>query len=221
MASLPEHLMPVPPERERLPREVMAEHQRDRIIAASIGVFAKRGYHATTVDHIIAAAKTAVGSFYSLFEGKEDCFLAAYDRIVASGREQIEAAIPPDADQPEKVCHALAALLSLIAAEPSHARLALVEAQTAGPVALARYQASLDRVVPELRRCRKASPVGEELPASLELATLGGIVWYLQQRIVLGEIADPPALLPDLVEIALEPYVGPKQAERLLASVSS
>jgi AcrR family transcriptional regulator len=219
MASLPEHLMPVPADRQPLPREVMAEHQRDRVIAAAIEVFAKRGYPATTVDHIVAAARIGVGSFYALFDGKPDCFLAAYDRIVAESRERIEASLPAGAEQPQKVCSALHTLLELIGAEPLRARLVLVEAQTAGPEALARYEASLDRIVPELRRCRAASPVAAELPQTLEVATLGGVVWFLQQRIVLGEIGDAPTLLPELAEIVLEPYVGREESERLLAAL--
>lgn len=218
MPSLPEHLMPVPVGREPLPREVMAEHQRRHVLDAAIGVFAKRGYPATTVDHIVAAAKVGVSSFYSFFAGKEECFLAAFDLIAAEGRERIAARVPAEAEQPEKVCAALEALLELLAAEPLRARIALVEAQTAGATARARYQACLDQVVPELRRCRAASPVGEELPGTMEVAVLGGVVWFLQQRIVLGEIADAPALLPDLVEIVLEPYVGPERAAALLAA---
>jgi AcrR family transcriptional regulator len=221
MAALPEHLASVPVGRERLSREVMVEHQRDRVLAAAIGVFAKRGYPATTVDHIVAAAKVGVGNFYSLFDGKPDCFLAAFERIVAEGREQIEAQIPPDAEQPEKVAVALRALLELLGAEPLRARVALVEAQTAGPEALARYQACLDAIVPELRRCRAASQIADELPETLEVATLGGVVWFLQQRIVLGELGDAPGLLPDLAEIVLEPYLGREQTERLLATLAA
>jgi AcrR family transcriptional regulator len=212
--------MQVPVGRERLPREVMLEHQRDRVIAAAIEVFAKRGYPATTVDHIVAAAKIGVGNFYSFFAGKEECFLVAYDRVLAEARERIEARIPAAAEQPEKVGFALRALLEQLAAEPLRARLALVEAQTAGAAALGRYQATLDGLASELRRCRAASPLAEQLPETLEVAILGGVVWFLQQRIVLGEV-DRPGLLSDLVEIVLEPYVGPERATQLLATISA
>jgi AcrR family transcriptional regulator len=221
VAALPEHLTSAPVGREPLAREVMVEHQRDRVLAGAIGVFAKRGYPATTVDHIVAAAKVSVGNFYTLFDGKPDCFLAAFERIVAEGCAKVEARVPADAEQPQKVVFALRALLELLAAEPLRARVALVEAQTAGPEALARYQAAIDALAPALRRCRDASPVAAELPATLEVATLGGAVWFLQQRIVLGEIGDAAALLPDLVEIVLEPYLGREESERLLAAVSS
>jgi AcrR family transcriptional regulator len=218
MVTLPDRLKPVPVGRERLPREVMAEQQRDHVLDAAVGVFAKRGYPATTVDNIVAAAHVGVGTFYSLFDGKEDCFLAAYDRVVADARERIAAAIPADAPWPEQVYAALRSALEMIVAEPLRARLALVESQTAGSAALARCEQTVDELVPLLRRGREGSPVAADLPATLDVATVGGLLWFLQQRIVLGELDDADRLLPDAVEIAIEPYLGPAATKRLLAA---
>jgi AcrR family transcriptional regulator len=218
MVSLPDRLMPGPVGRERLSRDVMAEQQRDHVLDAAIGVFAKRGYPATTVDNIVAAARIGVGTFYSFFDGKEDCFLAAYDRVVADARERIAAAIPADASWPEQASAALRSALELIAAEPLRARLVLVESQTAGRAGLARYERTVDELVPLLRRGREHSPFAEELPRTLDVATAGGLLWSLQQRIVLGEAHEVDRFLPDAVEIAIEPYLGPAATERLLAS---
>lgn len=212
--------MPVEVGREPLSREVMERHQRDRVLPGALEVFAKRGYPATTVDHIVAAAKVSVGSFYSLFDGKEECFLAVLDRAIADAKEELASSLPADASQPDRVLAALVALLRLIAADPLRARVVLVEAQTAGPAALARYQAAIDQAVPELYGCRGASPIGSELPDTLELATIGGLLWFLQQRIVLGEAATVPGLLPEVAEIVIEPYLGREQTKRLLAAAS-
>jgi AcrR family transcriptional regulator len=218
MPSLPAHLMSVPVGRTKLPREVMESHQRERVLDAATEVFAKRGYPATTVDHIVAAAKIGVGTFYSLFEGKEDCFLQAYDRILAEARERVAAAVPPEAPWPEQACAALRSALQLIAAEPLRARLVLVESQTAGPAGLTRFERTVDELLPLLRRGRQHSPIAEQLPTVLEVAALGGLLWFLQQRIVLGELGDVDRLLPDAVRIAIEPYLGPADTERLLAA---
>jgi len=206
MASLPEPLSASPVGQQRLSRQVLAEHQRDRILEASIDVFAKRGYQGTTVDHIVAAAQIGVGSFYELFAGKEDCFLRAYERIAVAARERIAAAIPIGAPWPEQALAALRALLELVEAEPFQARLALIEAQTAGPAALARYEETIDAVIPLLARGRDSSPLGGELPPRLEEAILGGFAWYLQQRVALGgEFGSAAERLPDALEIVVEP----------------
>src|SRR5262245_66510979 len=96
MTRLPEHLMPASVGTERVSKEVLEDHQRRRVLDVAIDTFAKRGFQATTVDHIVAAAKVGVGTFYELFRNKQDCFMRGYERIVKSGREQITAAIPAD-----------------------------------------------------------------------------------------------------------------------------
>lgn len=219
MASLPEHLSAKPAGRSRLPREVMERHQRDRILAAAGGVIAKRGYNATTVDHIVSAAGIGVGTFYSLFDNKEDCFLQAYDRIIVTGVEEMAAAILSGRPWPEQACAGLRALLRAIASRPLEARLALVEVQTAGPAALAHHERTLASLTPFLQAGRESSPLADELPATLETAIAGGVLWFLQQRIVMGELDDVESLLPDLAAVVIEPYFGTAEVDRCVAII--
>jgi AcrR family transcriptional regulator len=221
MASLPEHLMPTAVGRDQLPREVVAEHQRARVLVAATEVFAKRGYQATTVDHIVSAASIGVGSFYSHFDGKQACFLAAYDQIVAAGRRRVAEATPPRATWPEKLGICLRVLLELIEEEPFAARIALVEVQTAGAEALERHERNLDEAAKQLRLGREHSEVAGELPEALEFATIGGLTWFLQQRVAVGETANATALLPELLEIVAEPYLGERATAELAARIGA
>jgi len=218
MVSLPEHLQAKPAGRHRLSPEVRAEHQRERILDAAIAVFADRGYQGTTIDNIVAAAKVGVGSFYELFDNKPDCFVQAYTRVVADARAQIAAAIPAGAEWPEQACAALRSLLELIEAEPQRARVALVEVQTAGAEALTRHEETVDSVIPLLARGRAENPELAELPSHIEEAIVGGLAWLLQQRLAQGEFEGAEAYLPDVLEIAVVPYVGREKAASLLAA---
>jgi AcrR family transcriptional regulator len=220
MVSLPEHLAKGPVGHERLPRDVIEEQQRTRILDAATQIFAKRGYQSTTVDHIVSGAKIGVGTFYSLFSGKEDCFLQAYERNLAIGREEVAERVSADAEWPHLACSVLLAVLELIAAEPLRARLILVEAQTAGNAALDRYEGTIDELVPVLRRGREHSPFADELPETLEVAILGGLLWFLQQRVVLGELDGLEQRLPEVASIVLEPYLSKEGTDRLVESVA-
>lgn len=217
MASLPPHLLKGPVGRDPLSRDVVEAHQRDRILDAATGVFAKRGFPNTTIDHIVAAAKVGVGSFYALFDGKEDCFAQVFDRVVEGGRERVLAAIPPKRPWGEQAVCALRALLEAIAEEPHAARIALIEVQTAGAQSLARYEALLESLTPMLRHARKLTSVGAELPETFEDASIAGVAWLLHQRLVAGEVENIQALLPDLVGLLVEPYVGEAEAATLLS----
>jgi AcrR family transcriptional regulator len=218
VSSLPENLMPPPSRRAALPREVRIEHQRRNVLDAATEVFSKRGYPGTTVDHIIAAARIGYSSFYELFEGKEDCLLQAYDHIAADVWEQISVAVPAPAPWSEQVCVALRATLVAISAAPQAARVALVEVQTAGPAALASYERTHDAIVPLLRRGREQSPYAEQLPETLEEATIGGVAWLLHQRLVRGEVETIDEVYPELVQIVIGPYLGEDEAARLAAA---
>jgi AcrR family transcriptional regulator len=220
MVSLPEHLAKGPVGHERLPRDVIEEQQRSRILEAATEIFAKRGYRSTTVDHIVSGAKIGVGTFYSHFSGKEDCFLQAYEQNLAIGRERVAERVPADAEWPQMACSVLLTVLELIAAEPLPARLILVEAQTAGDTALDRYEETIDELVPVLRQGREHSPFAEDLPDSLEVAILGGLLWFLQQRVVLGELDGLEQRLPEVANIVLEPYLTEEGTDRLVQSVA-
>ncbi len=208
--------MPSPIGREPFPPQVVAEHQRDRVIDAAIEVFAKRGYRGTTVGHLVSGAKVGVNSFYALFDGKEECFLAVYDRIVVESRERMAAAVPAATPWSEQVTAVLRALLKLIEEKPLAARIALIEVHTVGPTAWARHERDLDELAKLLRDGRGHSSVREELPDTLEVATVGGLAWLLQQRIAIGEAADIGQLLPEVLEIVLEPYLGERATAELI-----
>lgn len=206
MASLPEHLQAAPVGRERLPREELERQRRDRVLDASAAVFAGRGYRASTVDDLVAAARIGVGSFYSLFAGREDCFLALFDRTVEEARRAVAAAVSDDAPWPERCRAALRAVLELAAAEPDRARVVLVEAETAGPAAEARRARLLGEVAAALSGAREIERPDGPLPARFESATAAGLAWLLHRRLASGDPVRVEELLPEVTRIVLEAY---------------
>jgi AcrR family transcriptional regulator len=219
MAPVPAHLTGVPIGERELARETKLEHQRRRILHAATAVFAKRGYQATKVSHVVKAASSSTGHFYSLFESKEACFLAAYDLAIAEGTEAISVRIPADGAWPEQVAAALSALGEWIAAQNFAARLVIVETQSAGAAALARYQETLRGLVPLLRRGRELTPAGEALPKSLETSALGGVTWILHERLVASGFEPSAELHSELFKILAGPYLGEAETKRFLASI--
>jgi AcrR family transcriptional regulator len=218
MVSLPEVLAGTTPSRKSLPRGVREEHQRERVIAAAVDVFAKRGYPAATVEDLTDAAQIGVGTFYALFGGKEGCMLRTYDRVVADARASVLSAVGGGRTWADRVCLALRAVLSLVAEQPLAARIALIEVQTAGPEALHRYSDTIGEVVRAMRRGRAEYPASESLTPTLEEATVTGIAWLLHQRLAGGQVADVEGLFPELAQMILEPYLGREEALRLVAT---
>src|SRR4249919_2157447 len=139
------------PGRQPLSREFITQHQRARIIAALAAETVEKGYRAVTVADIVRSAGIARNTFYENFSSKEDCFLAACDYAVKEAKGRVvEAASRVDA-WPQRVGAGLAAFLEYVASEPALARTCIVEALSAGPAALQRYEESLQAFLPLFR----------------------------------------------------------------------
>ena len=203
-----------PPGRQPLSREFIVRHQRARIIAALAEESADKGYRRVTVADIVRRAGIARNTFYENFSSKEDAFLATQKYAVDEALRRVVEAAEEVESWPARVRAGLASFLNSVATEPALARTCFVEALSAGPAAVARYEESLQEFVPLFRIGRKVSPHGEELPETLEETIVGGIFWIIYQRIVDGESGGIEVLLPELVEFVLTPYVGDAAAHR-------
>jgi AcrR family transcriptional regulator len=75
----------------RLSRAERRRQTRARLLDASGQVFARRGFHAATVDEIAEAAGYTKGAVYSNFANKDELFLALLDQRLAAQLQQVEA----------------------------------------------------------------------------------------------------------------------------------
>jgi AcrR family transcriptional regulator len=211
-------LGPLPGGHHGLSREQILESQRERLLAAIARDVASRGYHAATITDLVKLASVSTRDFYEHFESKEECFLAAFDAVRDHLEELIAAAVADQPDWPHQVIAALRAVLQFFATETELARLCLVEPVSATPTIAIRFRTAVLACVPALAQGRQEMPDAEPLPPSTEDSLLGGIVSLATRSILAGETETLPALLSDLVEFTLGPYLGSDRAAELAAA---
>jgi AcrR family transcriptional regulator len=220
MRALPGSASRTPTGRRPIARDQLAVDQRRRILRAVAELVAKRGYHGTSVELIVRKARVGYATFYKNFEDKEACFLAFLDTSTELVWDSVDEAVAAEQGPwSRKVAVMLHTLFARIAAEPVFARASLVEALTAGPASVARYERALQRMVPILRPGRELNAHESELPETLEETIAGGIVWIAYQRLIVGEADHLEALVPETLEFALAPYIGEDEAVRAASEI--
>lgn len=215
-----ETLGPLPAGRHGFSPEQVAHNQRERLIAGLATAVAEKGYRAVTITDITKAARVSRRVFYANFEGKDECFLAAFEVVVGHIRELAAEAVSPLPDWPRRAIAAARVVLEFFAAEPDLARLCLVESQAAGSVVVARFHEAVHEVVPLLEQGRAERQSERELPPTTEESVIGALVLLAGRKVAAGEAEQLEDLLPDFTEFILAPYIGAEAASRLARSTA-
>lgn len=204
----------LPAGRHGLSRTFVEENQRQRIVDAVADVVSLTGYHAMSVEEIVAVAGVSRRTFYDKFHSKEDAFLAAYDAISKELLESIEAARDGSSTFPEGVVASLRAFLEYVAAHPQYGDACIVEVLAAGPRALERRNELMRALARLIHSDAEKTPRSMHPPALTAEAIVGGIYEIVYSRVLQGQTKELPALLPDLAYSVMLPYLGHQAAER-------
>jgi AcrR family transcriptional regulator len=164
-------------------RQQRAEATRGHLLAAARGVFAERGYHATSVAAITEAAATAHGTFYLYFKNKEDVFSEVMKEVLD---ELYRHSFTPfdelgDRFDPDRNVQRISAFLGVFTADGPLWR-ALLEAVLDSAVIEAQWLAHRARfqegVADRIRRFQAAGTM-EPFDADEVARALGGMLeWY-------------------------------------------
>jgi AcrR family transcriptional regulator len=168
------------------------------------------GYERTTVQSALDRAGVYRQAFYDSFADKEDCYLSALD----VGLEWVEAEMRGAAAKAPswrgQLRGALAGLLRFLDDEPDIGRALLVEVHAAGPRAVAKRTAAMERASALIDRGRLESD--GNAPAISAEAVVAGILAVLHTRLAAGQSDEFVSLLPELMYLAVLPYFGPEEA---------
>jgi AcrR family transcriptional regulator len=160
----------------RLPREIVAASQRERMIIATTELVQQQGYPATSVAQVTRRASVSRAAFYEHFANKEECFMATYEAMMARGGARILAAYrAPDLDWRERLRAALDAYLHHAQAWPQGMHICIADATSAGPRALALRNETMLAAQRMTERCLSEAPDHTPLSPNLTRALVGGI----------------------------------------------
>lgn len=190
--------------------DVLTVPDRERILQAMAGCCAERGYPETSVEAVLERAGVSRESFEGHFAGKEDCALAALNKILSEALAQISMTSSEAEDAVERRKYEGRAVLELIAARPSFATLGLIESRQGGTTRMHGAYESAVRVLALMMERLE----GAEGSAATARAALGGAEAVIRRELAADRAARLPQLLPDFVYAVLVPFVGQGEALR-------
>jgi AcrR family transcriptional regulator len=194
----------------RLPPEVVAATQRDRLFDGLVHTVAQKGFADARVSDICHAAGVTRPSFYALFAGKEDAFLATYRHGTAVLMELMDRAYEGAGDWRGGLRASLRVLLDVLAAVPAFAVMAIVEIDAAGPDA----RSARDRTLTDLGRFFLEAPAPPGAASEeLIMALVGGAYSAVRRHVATGRAIDLPGLLPMISYFLMVPFIGRDAAE--------
>jgi len=215
----------LPAGRPRLPQDVIAENQRQRIMFAAARLAQDKGYNDTTVGDVTKLAGVDGRVFYAMFTDKQDAFMAVHELGFQRVMEVTAAAFFSGSTWPERNWEAGRAFTQFLEENPLVANVGFIEAHAVGPGAVQRVEDSHTAFAMLLQEGYQHIPAGARPPRLVLEATITTIFEIVYARVRAGGGSRLSGLLPHLTFLVLAPFVGPDQAnlfieEKLAASPS-
>ncbi len=187
--------------------------QRQRLTEAMTIVAARHGYAEASVARVVKQAGMSRATFYEHFEGRDDCFRAAFEAAVAPLRADLEAGegLPWAPEEPRT---ALGRTLSLAAGHPEATKLVLIEGLAGDPGVRVELEDLLDLIERSIDQYLSVATPTLEIPAR---ALLGGIGNLIGTRVYAHESGALKGLLDDVMAWS-ESYALPPGQSRLSAA---
>ena len=199
---------------QNVSRSFVVQSQRARILDAVADLVASDSYGALKVEDIAERAAVSLVAFYEHYVDKEDAFLVAYELGHGKALASVERAYAAQDDWRLAVRAGIAALFRFLAAEPSFAHIALLDAMIATPRTAERARLGVvaygRMLVPAIEQTHGQAP-----PAVTIEAIAGGLFELALHYALQGRIAELPELVPTATYIALAPFVGGEEAAQI------
>jgi AcrR family transcriptional regulator/DNA-binding MarR family transcriptional regulator len=198
-----------------LAHERVGEIQRSRILVSMAEVACERGAGDVSVVHVVERAGVSRRTFYEIFEGGEDCFLAVFEEALARAGDYVSTVYDQTVVWVERVRSGLEALLRFLEAEPAFGRVAVVESAVAGVKVLELRRGVIVRLVAVVDEGRQESPVDSPSVGQLTAeGVVGGVLSVIHGRLIVSNPEGLEKLVNPLMSMIVLPYLGAAAARR-------
>lgn len=189
---------------------------RDRLLHHVLRLALIEDYKELSVPQIADEAGVPLDSFFELFAGKNDCYVAALDRLGNELLQVLTAADLLHGDWPRAVRRVIAEMLLYLGERPLYAQTLAAGAFAAGPESAARLR-DIGRSVGTL--LAEGAPAPARTGIALE-GVRGAIGATIRSQVSAGTIERLPVLADHLAYLVLAPFIGADAAAEIVSEPS-
>jgi AcrR family transcriptional regulator len=200
------------------PALVSPRPARERILEAMLLVSGEKGYEQVAVKDVIERAGASRGSFYKYFDDRQDCFAEAHRDAVEWLYRRLTGAATREESCRQGLRAALTELLEFCSNQPEIAKSILVEVHAAGERAMAQRADLMERLTRALDGARRESPSRQAPPPVTSSFIVGAIDTLVSTKLMDGDAARAPEMLPGLLYFAVRQYFGEDAAWEEMAA---
>lgn len=192
--------------------EPVTSPKRQAILEGMLEAVGAEGYERTSVRTVLDRTGVYRQAFYDNFADKDECYLRAFEAGVERIEAHVLAAAADRQGWTNQLRAGLAALLDFLEKEPDVGRALIVEVHAAGPEALAKRTAVMERITAFLDRAREEAGDGESPPPIAGEGIAAGLHAVVHSRLATGADTGFRDLLPEFMYFAVLPYFGAERA---------
>jgi AcrR family transcriptional regulator len=176
----------------------------------------EQGYEAVSVEQVVERAGASRKDFSGIFASKEDCAVAILEELASDNLQTVQDAYDRQAQWPDSLRAAAYAEARWMVENPKWVRFGMLEMLWAGELTKAIRDSFFRHYTSLVDGGRAVAKDPESIPASTAEATIGSITEMIARRLQHGQIDHPREFIPELMYLAVLPYLGEEAARKEL-----
>lgn len=191
--------------------------ERTAYTEALIELAFESDYQSVTVDEIVARAGGSKEDFERTFPSKQACAVAAIEEVMGSSLRIVQDAFDSGGRWPDSLRAGAYALAHYVIDHPKEIRFGMLDMLWAGELTGALRDQFFGKFIAMVDAGRDVVPDPEAVPPLAAESVVGSITQALGRfSLERGGERDPVAAVPEMMYLAVRPYLGEEAARREL-----
>lgn len=189
---------------------------RAAYMQAMVDLSFERGYDDVTVEEIADRAGGSAEDFESAFGSKDDCARILVEEGAVENMRLVRGAFDAEESWPDSLRAAAYAHARWLVENPQIAHFGVSELLRAGEMANVLRERIINSYLEMLEAGREVAKDPDSVPASTAESIVGAIAELMARNGERSEPRDPVAAVPEMMYLAVRPYLGEEAAHREL-----